>query len=258
MGVQLLIGYCGQVTLGHAAFIAVGAYTSTLLMLQLHLPYPITLVLGGITGGLWCVLFGLPSARVKGFYLIMTTMAAQFITVEFFITQYVSQIGGRGVAFSIPPGTVKIGPWAIQSDLEVYYLMATLVVLCTLVMANLLRSKIGRAWIAIRDNDIAAEALGINTIYYKLLAFFVAGFFGGIAGAFWVTSLAAVSPEHFQFGWSLWLVGVILIGGVGSIHGTIFGAMFMTLIPEGLKVPHLHSDPEPVHCESDAFFAPSP
>src|SRR4030042_6210934 len=125
MGVQLLIGYCGQVTLGHSAFIAVGAYTSTLLMLQLHLPYPITLILGGIMGGLWCVLFGLPSAKVKGFYLIMTTMAAQFITVEFFITQYVSQIGGRGVAFSIPPGTVKIGPWAIQSEMKIYYLTVT-------------------------------------------------------------------------------------------------------------------------------------
>src|SRR5512136_1814277 len=142
MGVQLLIGYCGQVTLGHSAFIAVGAYTSTLLMLQLHLPYPITLILGGIVGGLWCVLFGLPSARVKGFYLIMTTMAAQFVTVEFFITQYVSKIGGRGVAFSIPPGTVKIGPWVIQSDMEVYYLMLVLVILCTLMMANLLRSKV--------------------------------------------------------------------------------------------------------------------
>ena len=102
-------------------------------------------------------------------------------------------------------------------------------------MSNLLRSKIGRAWIAIRDNDIAAETMGVNIVLYKLMAFFVAGFFGGIAGAFWVTSLAAVSPEHFQFGWSLWLVGVVLIGGVGSIHGTIFGAMFMTLIPEGLK-----------------------
>ncbi len=235
MGVQLLIGYCGQVTLGHAAFIAIGAYTSTLLMLQLHIPYPITLFAGGIAGGLWSVLFGLPSARVKGFYLIMTTMAAQFITVEFFITQYVSQIGGRGVAFSLPPGTISIGPWVIQSDMEVYYLMAVLVVLCTMVTSNLLRSRVGRAWIAIRDNDIAAEALGVNVIYYKLLAFFVAGFFGGIAGAFWVTSLAAISPEHFQFGWSLWLVGVILIGGVGSIHGTIFGALFMTLIPEGLK-----------------------
>jgi branched-chain amino acid transport system permease protein len=235
MGVQLLIGYCGQVTLGHSAFLAVGAYTCTLLMLQLHLPYPIAMILGGIAGGLWCVLFGLPSARVKGFYLIMTTMAAQFITVEFLITQYVSQIGGRGVAFSIPPGTVKIGPWPIQSDREVYYVMIALVILCTLIMANLLRSKIGRAWIAIRDNDIAAEALGVNIVLYKLLSFFVAGFFGGIAGAFWVSSLAAVSPEHFHFGWSLWLVGVVLIGGAGSIHGIIFGAMFMTLIPEALK-----------------------
>src|SRR4030042_156611 len=121
IGVQLLIGYCGQVTLGHSAFLAIGAYTSTLLMLQLHLPYPITLIMGGIVCGLWCVLFGLPSARVNCFYHIMATMAAQFITVEFFITQYVSQIGGRGVAFALPPGTVKIGPWTIQSDREVYY-----------------------------------------------------------------------------------------------------------------------------------------
>ena len=235
MGVQLLIGYCGQVTLGHSAFIAMGAYTSTILMLQFHLPYPIALLAGGIVGGLWCVLFGLPSARVKGFYLIMTTMAAQFLTVEFFITQYVSQIGGRGMAFSLPPGTIKIGPWVIQSDREVYFLMITLVVLCTLLMANLARSKIGRAWIAIRDNDIAAQTMGVNIVLYKLLAFFVAGFVGGIAGGFWISSLAAVSPEHFHFGWSLWIVGVILIGGAGNLYGTIFGAMFMTLIPEALK-----------------------
>ena len=150
LGVQLLIGFCGQVTLGHSAFIAVGAYTSTLLMLQLHLPYLVTLILGGLTGGLWCVLFGLPSARVKGFYLIMTTMAAQFITVEFLITQYVSQIGGRGMAFSIPPGTIKIGPWVIQSEKEIYYLMVVLVVLGTAVLANLMRTKVGRAWAAIR------------------------------------------------------------------------------------------------------------
>jgi len=235
MGVQLLIGYCGQITLGHSAFLAMGAYTCTLLMLQLHIPYPIAMIMGGIVGGLWCVLFGLPSARVKGFYLIMTTMAAQFLTVEFFITQYVSKIGGRGVAFSIPPGSVKIGPWMIKDDRDVYYLMVILVVIFTFIMANLVRSKIGRAWIAIRDNDIAAETMGVNIVFYKLLAFFVAGFFGGVAGAFWVTSLAAVSPEHFHFGWSLWLVGVILIGGVGSIHGVIFGSLFMTLIPEGLK-----------------------
>ena len=235
MGVQLLIGYCGQLTLGHAAFIAVGAYTTAISMLHYHLPYPVGLVLGAIAAGLWNVVFGLPSARVKGFYLIMTSMAAQFITVDFIITQFVSQIGGRGTFFSIPPGTIRIGPWVIDSELEVYYLMILLVTLCTAAVANLLRTRVGRAWIAIRDNDIAAEAMGVNVVAYKLLAFFVAGVLGGIAGGFWISSLLFVSPEHFQWSWSLWIVGVILIGGTGSLHGTIFGALFLSLILEALK-----------------------
>ncbi len=238
MGVQLLIGYTGQVTLGHSAFIAVGAYTSTLAMLYWKIPYPVTFILAAIIAGLWSVLFGLPSARVKGFYLIMTTMAAQFITLDFIITQYVSQIGGSGRIqyFSLPRGTITIGPIDIgNDDLKVYYLMLVLVILCTLFMANLLRSRVGRAWIAIRDNDIAAEVLGINIVRYKLLAFFVAGMLAGIAGAFWVSNLSVIGPEHFQFSWSLWLVGVILIGGIGSMYGTVFGALFMTLIPEALK-----------------------
>lgn len=235
MGVQLLIGYCGQITLGHAAFIAVGAYVSAIAMLQYGIGYPVSLLLAAVAAGLWSVLFGLPSARVKGFYLIMTTMAAQFITVDFLITQYVSQIGGRGHYFSLPPGTITIGPWVIESDVQVYYLMVLLVTLCILGMANLLRTRIGRAWIAIRDNDVAAEAMGVNIVWYKLVAFFVAGALGGVAGAFWISSLFFVSPEHFQFGWSLWIVGVILIGGVGSLHGTVFGAMFITLLLEGLK-----------------------
>jgi branched-chain amino acid transport system permease protein len=244
LGVQLLIGYTGLVTLGHAAFIAVGAYTSTLLVLQFPWPrfftdfglaYPISILVAAIVAGLWSVLFGLPCAKVKGFYLILTTMAAQFITVDFILTQYVSQIGGRGQAFSLPPGTIKIGPWVIDSDVKIYYVMAILATLMVIVFANLLRSKPGRAWVAIRDNDIAAEALGINIIWYKLLSFFVAGFFAGIAGAFWVSNTAALSPEHFPWFWSLWLVGVILIGGVGSIHGAIFGSVFMVLVMEGLQ-----------------------
>lgn len=235
MGVQLLIGYAGQVTLGHAAFIAVGAYASAIAMLQFHLPYLVSLVLAALIAGVWCVIFGLPSARVKGFYLIMTTMAAQFITVDFIITQYISQIGGRGHYFSLPPGTITIGPWVIDNDLKVYYLMVTLVTLCLIFMANLMRTRVGRAWIAIRDNDIAAEVIGVNVVRYKILAFFVAGVLGGIAGAFWITNLAFVSPEHFQWSWSLWLVGVILIGGVGSNYGTVFGSMFMVLVLEALK-----------------------
>jgi branched-chain amino acid transport system permease protein len=245
LGVQLLIGYAGLITLGHAAFIAVGAYTSTLLVLQFPWPellktwglaYPISIVAAGVVGGFWSVLFGLPSAKVKGFYLILTTMAAQFITVDFILTQYVSQIGGRGQAFSLPPGTIKIGPWIIDTEVKVYYLMAVLLVLMVIILANLLRSKVGRAWVAIRDNDIAAEALGINIVRYKLFAFFVAGFMAGVAGAFWVSNTAALSPEHFPWFWSLWLVGVILIGGVGSIHGAILGSIFMVVIMELLQM----------------------
>lgn len=245
LGVQLLIGYCGQLTLGHAAFVAVGAYTSTLLVLEFPWPkflmdwglaYPISIIAAAVAAGLWSVLFGLPSARVKGFYLILTTMAAQFITVDFVLTQYVSQIGGRGQAFSLPPGTIKVGPWVIDSDLKVYFMMVVLVILCVIGLANLLRSRAGRAWVAIRDNDISAEVMGINVFKYKLLAFFVAGFIGGISGAFWISNLAALSPEHFPWFWSLWLVGVILIGGVGSIHGAIFGAIFMVVVMEGLQL----------------------
>ena len=245
LGVQLLIGFCGQITLGHAAFIAVGAYTSTLLILEFPWPkflldwglaYPISIILSAIIAGVWSVLFGLPSARVKGFYLILTTMAAQFVTVDLIITQYISQIGGRGQAFSLPPGTIKVGPWVIDSDFKVYFMMLFFVIVCTVAMANLLRSKVGRAWVAIRDNDISAEVMGINVFKYKLLAFFAAGFIGGIAGAFWISNLAAISPDHFPWFWSLWLVGVILIGGAGSIHGAIFGSLFMVLIMEGLQL----------------------
>lgn len=245
LGVQLLIGFAGLVTLGHAAFIAVGAYTSTLLVLQFPWPqfildwglaFPISIVVAAVVAGIWSVLFGLPSAKVKGFYLILTTMAAQFITVDFVITQYVSQIGGRGQAFSLPPGTIKIGPVVIDSEREIYYVMAVLLTLMIIALANLLRTRVGRAWVAIRDNDIAAEALGINIVWYKLLAFFVAGFMGGVCGAFWVSNTAALSPEHFPWPLSLWLVGVILIGGVGSIHGAIFGSLFMTLVMEILQM----------------------
>lgn len=244
LGVQLLIGYAGLITLGHAAFIAVGAYTSTLLILRFPWPeffvtwglaYPISILIAAIVAGLWCVLFGLPSARVKGFYLILTTMAAQFITVDFILTQYISRIGGRGQAFSLPPGTIKIGPWFIDSDTKVYFLMVILLTLTVIVIANLLRTRVGRAWVAIRDNDIAAETLGINIVWYKLLNFFVAGFIGGIAGAFWVSNLAALSPEHFPWSWSLWLVGVILIGGAG-IDGAIFGSIFMVIVMELLQI----------------------
>jgi len=123
----------------------------------------------------------------------------------------------------------------VDSEIKVYYLASALTILSLAGMANLLRTRVGRAWIAIRDNDIAAETMGVNVVYYKLLAFFAAGVLAGVAGAVWIPSLLFVSPEHFQFSWGLWLVGVILIGGIGSLHGVVFGAIFVTLIPELLR-----------------------
>lgn len=245
LGVQLLIGYCGQITLGHAAFVAVGAYCSTYMvlfipwpqfMVEFGLAYPLSMVCAGIMAGLWSVLFGLPSARVKGFYLIMTTMAAQWITVPLVITQYVSQIGGRGVALSLPPGTIKLGPWVIDNDEKIYYFSVVLVVLCLLAMGNIARARLGRAWVAIRDNDIAAETMGVNIVWYKLLAFFVAGFFAGIAGSFYISALSFVSPEHYEWFYSLLWVGIILIGGVGSIQGLVFGSAFVVLVFKFLEM----------------------
>ncbi len=245
MGVQLLIGFTGQLTLGHAAFVAVGAYSSAIFTLtaienvqsplwgtlvKAGLAYPLSIVVACLLAGLWSLLFGLPSARIKGFGIILTTMAAQFITVDFVIAQYVSRIGGRGHYFSLPPGTLTIGPWVLKGDRDAYFLMLILVGLVTAAMINWKRTRPGRAWIAIRDNDIAADILGVDIVRYKLLAYFAAGVLAGLAGSFWITSLFFVSPEHFVWFNSLWWVGVILIGGVGSVDGTIFGALFLELM----------------------------
>jgi len=239
LGVQLLIGYSGQITLGHAAFVAVGGYCSAMMVLLVPWPqfivdaglaYPIGIVCAAVVAGLWSMLFGLPAVRGKGFYLIMTTMAAQWITVPLLITPYLSPKVGADQSLSLPAGAIKIGPWVLDSDMKIYYFSMILVALCLVVMGNLLRSKIGRAWIAIRENEIAAQTMGVNVAASKFLALFVAGFFGGVAGAFNISALRSVSPEQYEWTFSLLLVGIILIGGVGSIHGLVFGSVFVVLV----------------------------
>ncbi len=238
MGVQLLIGYTGQVTLGHAAPIGFGAFACALSMYLLGVPYLVGVLIGMLAGGLLSFVFGLPCIKVKGFYIIMTTMAMQFITTDIILTQFLGPLAGkgRGGVLAIEPGMFHIGPWVIYTDKDAYYWMLILVIIMQWFMANLMRTRVGRAWMAIRDNDIAAEALGVNIVYYKFLAFFIAGAMGGLAGCYWLTTQSIVSPEHFPFAWSLWLVGVILIGGVGSMYGHIYGAMFMTLMLEFIKL----------------------
>jgi branched-chain amino acid transport system permease protein len=239
MGVQLLIGYTGTITLGHTAFVAVGAYAAAAVLIRVPWPdsivqsgllYPLGIVVGIVAGGLWSMLFGLPSARIKGFYTIMTTMAAQFITVDVVITQYVSMTEGRVFSWDIPSSFIRLGPIQLAgNNIAVYYWMLALVSLSVMFMANIARTRVGRAWAAIRDNDIAAEVIGVNVYRYKLAAYFVAGGFGGIAGAFLLSKQPFISQEDFTLTLSLTLVGVILIGGLGSNYGTIFGSIFWVL-----------------------------
>lgn len=238
LGVQLLIGYTGQITLGHAAPIGFGAFACALSMYLLGVPYIVGIIIAIISAGLLSLLFGLPCVKVKGFYVIMTTMAMQFIVIDIVLTQFLGPLAGRGRGgvLMVEPEMFSLGPWIIYSVKDAYIWMLILVIILQVFMANLMRSKVGRAWAAIRDNDIAAEALGVDIVKYKLLAFFIAGGMGGLAGAYWLTNLSIVSPEHFTFGWSLWLVGVLLIGGCGTMYGAIYGAMFMTLVLELIKL----------------------
>lgn len=238
MGVQLLIGFTGQITLGHAAVIAIGAYITAATMFLWDFPYLVALILGVIGAGLWSVLWGLPVVKVKGLYLIVTTMAMQLFTIYIVIGQWIGPIAGPGRAgfIALDPGAFTIGGWVIFGPVANYYWMLVVFVIAQVFLANLLRTRVGRAWTAIRDNDIAAQALGVNIIKYKLLAFFVAGCLGGLAGGFWLTTLAGVTPEHFTIGLSLRLVGVILIGGLASMYGHIFGAIFLVLVIELVRI----------------------
>ncbi len=192
--------------------------------------------------GIWSVIFGLPSAKVKGFYLILTTMAAQFITVDFIITQYVAQIGGRGQAFSLPPGTIKIGPWIIDSDIKVYYLMC--------VPGDSMHHRRGQPPSVQGGTRLGGHSgqrhrgRGHGHQHRRVQAVSPSSWpdlSAGSPDAFWISNLAAISPEHFPWFLSLWLVGVILIGGAGSIHGVIFGSIFMVVVMELLSLGgHVH------------------
>lgn len=238
MGVNILIGCTGLVTLGHAAPIGFGAFVCALSIYLWGVPYIPALILGMIAGGLMSLLFGLPCVKVKGFYVIMTTMAMQFIVVDIVLTQFLGPLAGkgRGGVLMIEPEMFSIGPWIIYSVKDCYIWMLILVIIVQVFMSNLMRTRVGRAWAAIRDNDIAAEALGVDIVRYKLLSFFIAGAIGGLAGGYWLTNLSIVSPEHFLFGWSLWLVGVMIIGGLGSMYGHIYGAVFITMLLEFIKL----------------------
>ena len=228
LGLTLLTGYAGQLSLGHMAFVAIGAYTAGILMSKLGFPFWAALPCAGLVAGFIGVIFGLPSLRVKGFYLVISTLAAQFIIMHIIIHE--PSLTGGVEGLYIP--SIKLGGFAFKSDTSYHLLTMVVVVICILLAKNMARTKVGRAWIAIRDNDLSAEVMGVSLFSYKLLAFFVGCFFAGIAGALWAPYLRTILPENFTLMGSVWYLGYIIIGGMGSIMGPICGVLFITLLGE--------------------------
>ena len=223
-GLNILSGYCGQISIGHTAFMAVGAYTSTILATQLGLPFLLCLPVGAFGAGFIGMLFGLPSLRIKGYYLALTTIAAQYIILYMIKTPF-PEVTGGAIALSVPE--VKIGWIKLNTETHFYYLIIISMLIMTFFAKSLTRSHFGRSFVAIRDNDIASEAMGISVYKYKLLAFFIGCFYAGIAGSLWAAYARVISPDDFTLTNSIWQMGMLIIGGLGTTIGPFLGAVFI-------------------------------
>jgi branched-chain amino acid transport system permease protein len=234
LGLNIMVGYCGQLSIGHAGFIAVGAYTSAILTNRFEMPFLVGLISAGVVAGLVGIIFGLPSVRVKGFYLAITTIAAQYIII--WVINHWGLTGGfEGI--SVP--YASIGGFVFDSDVKQFYLVIVVVILAIFFAKNLTRTKVGRAFIAIRDNDLAAEVMGISVNYYKLLAFFIGCFFAGIAGSLLAHTTYSLNAEQFSFTDSILYIGMIIIGGLGTTIGPILGVVFIRILQKVLLPVYL-------------------
>ena len=232
-GLNILTGFAGQISAGHAAFMGVGAYACTSFMTFLGLSFWLSLPLAGLTAGLVGILFGLPSLRLKGFYLAMATIAAQFIITAFFL-HYKPEVFGGGTGMSLEP--IRLGNIVFDTQDNLYYMIMPFAVIMTCFAKNIVRSRIGRAFVAIRDNDLAAEIMGISLFGYKLRAFFIGCFFAGISGSLYIAFMRTIRPDQFSLMDSIWMLGIIIIGGMGSIFGGILGTIFIKLLDEFVLV----------------------
>ena len=235
IGLNLLVGYCGQISLGTAAFMAVGAYVAYNLFVRVPgLNFVVVLALAGLMTALVGILFGIPSLRIKGLYLAVATLAAQFfLDWTFARVKWFTDYSSSG---SVAPSNIEMFGWAIVSPVEKYLFVLSVVAVLALAARNLVRSHIGRAWMATRDMDVAAEVIGIRPVYAKLTAFGVSSFMVGIAGALWgFVHLGAWEPLAFNITLSFNLLFMIIIGGLGSILGSFLGAAFIVILPIALN-----------------------
>jgi len=231
-GLNILTGYCGQISIGHAGFMAVGGYTSAILSAKLGWPFWATLPCGALGAGVAGLIFGLPSLKIKGFYLIMATIAAHFIIVWLILQLYGLTGGGDGLAVSRP----EIAGFTVKSKGSYFCLVMAFACLATYTAQNIVRTRAGRAFVAIRDNDLAAEVMGINLWSYKLQAFFIGCVYAGVAGVLLVHYYAFASVDLFPFMDSVWYLGMLIVGGMGSTLGALFGAIALKLLDELVTV----------------------
>lgn len=232
LGLHIVFGYCGQISIGQSAFMAVGAYVTTILVRETGMSFWVALPCAALASGLVGIIVGLPSLKVKGFYLAMTTLAAQII-IPWIIGHSWTDITGGSSGLVIPPITV-VGK-ALTSQADMFFVIWPLAILGTYFSVNILRTRTGRAFIAIRDNDLAAEVMGINLFRYKSLAFFISSIYAGVAGALWAGWLRALSPVQFTLHNSIVYLAMLVIGGLGSNVGVFFGVISLITIDEAAK-----------------------
>jgi len=248
VGLQICTGYAGQVNLGQAAFMGVGAYTAALLAEKLGLSFLLVIPLSGLSAAAFGFVFGLSAARIKGFYLALTTIAAQFV-FHFAILNLPSSWFGGSNGATVPAATLF--GYRIASDTSLYYLCLVVTVVMVAGAFGIVRSRFGRAFVAVRDDDIAAGIMGINVVATKATAFLVGAFYAGVGGALWAYLLRFVAVDQFTLFNSVFFIAMIIVGGMGSVVGALVGVVVIrgiqelitTLGPElAAKLPFLGGD----------------
>lgn len=235
VGLNILVGYTGQISIGHAGFFAIGAYATTLLMGALHVPFVAALILAGFIAAFFGFILGLPALRLKGPYLAIATLGFG-MTIMHIIGQ--TEIFGGRLGLQAPPldvGVPQLGfSWILSTDVSKFYVILIVTIIMVLVARNIMKTRVGRAFVAIRDSDIAAEVNGVNLLIYKTLAFAVSAFYAGIAGGLFCFVLGFIEPFQFNIMLSIIFLVMIIVGGLGSNMGSIAGAILISYLQYSL------------------------
>jgi branched-chain amino acid transport system permease protein len=230
VGLNLLVGYTGQISMGHAGFFAIGAYGTIVLMTEAHFPFLLALPCGGLVAAFFGFLLGLPALRLEGPYLAIATLGFGITA-----TQIIGKIKMFGERQGLHAPDLFIGPWHIKTDRDFYFVLIPITILLVLLARNIVKTKVGRAFISIRDADIAAETMGVNLTFYKTLAFAVSAFYAGVGGGLYAFVLRFIEPELFSMFMSVMFLTMAVVGGLGSMMGPVLGACLLGLLDLQLR-----------------------